>query len=296
MELRYLRYFVAVADAGSITSAASRLRVAQPALSRQLRALEHELGAPLMERNSRGVMLTEAGVAFAVDARQILAAVDSAIASAQARARGSQGVLRVGYAPSPTTEILPAALRLLERAEPEVKVELHDLSGNEILAALQDGGLQFAVLVDPGALLPANVVFRPLKHYPQCVAVAPDHRFARLQRVPLAQLAREPLVIYNRQEYSEYLRTVVSLLSPVTGKPRIAAECDGLTSLIAAVLAGRGVAIVPEIFRRLAGREIRVRPIAPPTAPLVVGYAHRVDTPLSPIARRLSRILKEVSS
>jgi DNA-binding transcriptional LysR family regulator len=296
MELRYLRYFVAVADAGSITSAASRLRVAQPALSRQIRALEHELGAALMERNSRGVMLTDAGVAFAGDARQILAALDSAITSARARARGSKGVLRVGYAPSPTAEILPAALRVLEKAEPEVKVALHDLSGNEMLAALQNGKLQFAVLVDPGALLPANVVFRPLKHYPQCVAFAPEHRFARLKRVPLAQLALEPLVIYDRQEYSEYLHTVISVLSPVTDKLRIATECDGLTSLIAAVLAGRGVAIVPEIFRRLAGRDIRVRPIDPPPAPLVVGYAHRVDTPLSPIARRLGRILKEISA
>jgi len=151
------------------------------------------------------------------------------------------------------------------------------------------------VMVDPGALLPANVVFHPLKSYSKCVAFAPGNPFARLKRVPLASLAREPLVIYDRRLYSEYWRTVVSVLSPVTDTPRIVAECDGMASLIAAVLSGRGVAIVPEIFRRVAGSEIRLRAIHPPPAPLVVGYAHRVDVPLSPIARRLIRILKAVS-
>lgn len=295
MELRYLRYFVAVAEEGSITSASNRLRIAQPALSRQIRALEQEIGAPLMERNSRGVALTEAGAMFAEDARRILASIDSVVAAAQARARGDTGELRIGYAPTPTAEILPPALRALEKAAPQVKVQLHDLSGDEILEALQRGRLQVAVMVDPGELLPSNVVFHPLKGYAKCVAFAPGHRFARLRRVPLAQLAREPLVIYDRQMYSEYLRGLVSLLGPVTDEPLIAAECDGMASLIAAVLAGRGVAIVPEIFPRLAGSEIRLRPIHPPSEPLVVGYAYCADVPLSPIARRLTRILKEVS-
>src|ERR1044071_6196947 len=101
VELRYLRYFVAVAEEGSITSASSRLRVAQPALSRQIRALEHEIGVPLLERTSRGVMLTEAGASFAEDARQILAKIESVVATTQARARGTKGEINIGYAPSP---------------------------------------------------------------------------------------------------------------------------------------------------------------------------------------------------
>jgi len=295
MELRYLRAFVVVADEGSITSAASRLRVAQPALSRQLRALEHELGSPLMERSSRGVMLTEAGIAFAEDVRQILDTLDNAIATARARARGTKGELRIGYAPSPTAEILPPALHALEKSSPEVKLTLHDMGGDELLAGLQNGKLHLAVMVDPGSLLPANVIFHPLKRYQHCVAVARRHAFARLKRVPLDRLASEPLVIYDQHHYTEYIRTVRALLSPVTDTPRIVSECDGLASLIAAVLAERGVAIVPDVFRRLAGSEICLRAIDPPAAAVVVGYAHRVDVPLSPIARRLVKILKEVS-
>ena len=104
VELRYLRHFIAVAEERSITSAAARLRVAQPALSRQLRALEDEIGSPLMERNSRGVMLTQAGLAFAEDAQRILAAVEVAVSAARARSRGTKGDLSVGYAPSTTAE------------------------------------------------------------------------------------------------------------------------------------------------------------------------------------------------
>lgn len=295
MELRYLRYFVAVAEERSITSAATRLRVAQPALSRQLRALEAEIGSSLMERTSRGVMLTEAGLAFAEDAQRILAAVDDAVLAARARSRGTKGDLNIGYAPSPTAEILPPALQALEESAPDVKVTLHDLSGDELLTGLLKGQLHCAVMVEPGELLPANLVFRPLKEYRHCAAFAPQHPFARLKRVPLERLANEPLVVYDRRNYTEYMQTVLALLRPVTASPRIAVECDGLTSLVAAVLAGRGVAIVPEVFSRLVGNRVRLRAIHPAGAPLVVGYAHRVDVPLSSVARRFMDALKKAA-
>jgi DNA-binding transcriptional LysR family regulator len=295
MELRYLRYFIAVAEERSITSAAARLRVAQPALSRQLRSLEDEIGSPLMERNSRGVMLTEAGLAFAEDAQRILASVDAAVSAARARSRGTKGDLSIGYAPSPTAEILPPALQALEPFSPEVTVTLHDLSGDELLTGLLKGQLHCAVMVEPGELLPANLIFHPLKQYRQCVACAPQHPFAKLRRVPLERLATEPLVVYDRRNYTEYIQTVLALLRPVTTSPRIAAECDGLTTVVAAVLARRGVAIVPEVFSRLVGNRVRLRALHPPGAPLVVGYAHRVDVPLSAVARRFITALKKVA-
>ena len=295
MELRYLRSFVAVAEERSSASAASRLRVAQPALSRQLRALEAEIGSSLMERTSRGVVLTEAGLAFAEDAQRILAAVDAAVSAARARSRGTKGDLSIGYAPSPTAELLPPALRVLEKSAPEVNATLHDLSGDELLTGLLKGQLHCAVMVEPGELLPANLIFCPLKEYRHCAAFAPEHPFARLRRVPLERLANEPLVVYDRRNYTEYLRTVMELLRPVTTSPRIAVECDGLTSLVAAVLAGRGVAIVPEVFSRLAGSRVRLRAIHPAGPPLVVGYAHRVDIPLSSVTRRFIDALKKVA-
>ena len=136
MELKYLKSIVAVADEGSITSAARRLRIGQPALTRQLQALESEIGSSLLERNSRGILLTEAGTAFAKDARAILEATDAAVGAAQARARGAKGELNVDYAPSPTAKLLPPALLTLEKSVPEVTVTLHDLAGDELLAGL----------------------------------------------------------------------------------------------------------------------------------------------------------------
>ncbi|HEU5078785.1 MAG TPA: LysR family transcriptional regulator [Opitutaceae bacterium] len=295
VELRYLRYFVSVAEEGSITKAAARLRVAQPALSRQLRLLEHEIGSPLMGRNSRGVVLTEAGLAFAGDAQRILDDVDAAIVAAKARSRGTKGELAIGYAPSPTAEILPSALRILETSAPDVSVALHDMSGDELLTGLQKGKLNCAVMVEPGNLLPASLVFRPLKQYRQCVAFGPEHAFARMKRVPLERVAREPLVTYDQRHYTEYMQTLLAFLAPVTKTPRIVAECDGMSTLVAAVLAGRGVAIVPEVFRRLSGNRVRLRAIHPPGAPLVVGYAHRVDIPISPVVRRFVEALKKAS-
>jgi DNA-binding transcriptional LysR family regulator len=291
MELRHLRSFIAVADQGSITAAAGRLRITQPALSRQLRALEHDIGFPLVDRSARGVVLTDVGTGLLAEARSLVAQADAALKAARARGRGTLGELQLGYAPSPTAQILPPALQAFERVATDVKVILHDLGGDELLDTLERGRLHLAIMVDPGGLLPANLIFRPLARYAQCVAFRSRHPFARLKHVPLARLAREPLVVYERRHYAEYLNTLLAVLGPVTNAPRITVECDGLTSLIAAVLAGRGVAVVPEVFGRFAGDGIRLRPIAPPPAELVIGYAHRADVPLPPSARRLIDIL-----
>src|SRR5262245_48875521 len=122
VELRHLRYFVAVAELSNVSKAARRLRVAQPALSRQIRDLEHELGVPLLERSSRGVRLTEAGRIFAVEAREVLARTDAAVQSARAVARGEAGELHLGYAPSPTAELLPRALHAFHNVAPNVRI------------------------------------------------------------------------------------------------------------------------------------------------------------------------------
>lgn len=293
MELRALRYLVAAADAGSVTKAAVRLRIAQPAISRQLQALEHEMGVTLLERTSRGVLLTEVGTTFVADVRKLLNEVESAVSSAQSRQRGEVGELKLGYAPSPTAEILPVALEKFEREAPDVQVVLQDLGGDELLKGVDEGKLDLALMVDPGALCPENMEFRVLKQYAQRVAFGRRHRFSKLSSVPLARIAGEPLVIYQRHAYKEYFETVRRLLAPAARPLKIAVECDGLTSLVAALAAGRGVALVPEVFTRLVGERIHVRPITPAPPPLSVGYLRRVDLPCSPVVRRFLPILHQ---
>src|SRR5271154_6665518 len=148
MELRHLRYFLAVADALNFTKAAALLRIAQPALSRRVQDLEDEIGVDLLKRSPRGVTLTAEGKLFLEKTRHLLKLADESVEQVRALARGESGELHVGYAPAPTVEILPPALAAYQKAFPRVRVLLHDLSERELIDGLQDGTLELAVMPD----------------------------------------------------------------------------------------------------------------------------------------------------
>src|SRR5688572_29013403 len=137
VELRHLRYFIAAAEEENVSRAALKLHVSQPALSRQIRDLEDELRFPLFERTAKSVRLTDAGRIFLSEARDVLKRAEEAINKARATATGGRGELHVGYAPSPTARILPMALRAFQARMPKVRVRLHDLSSEEIVAGLR---------------------------------------------------------------------------------------------------------------------------------------------------------------
>ncbi|SRR5216117_2007633 len=128
MELRHLRYFLAVGEALNFTKTSARLRVAQPALSRQVQDLEDEIGVDLLKRSPRGVTLTAEGKLFLDEVRELLKRANGAVEKVLALARGEYGELHIGYAPTPTVEILPPALAAFQKAVPRVKLVLHDLS------------------------------------------------------------------------------------------------------------------------------------------------------------------------
>src|SRR4029077_19427418 len=145
MELRHLRYFLAVAEALNFTKAAAQLRVAQPALSRRIQDLEEEIGVDLLKRSPRGVSLTAEGKLFLEKTRQLLKLADESVEQVRALARGQYGDLHIGYSPSPTIEILPPALAAFQKAVPGVQILLHDMSSDEIMDGLRSGTLQLAV-------------------------------------------------------------------------------------------------------------------------------------------------------
>src|SRR2546429_3426901 len=178
MELRHLRYFLAVAEALNFTKASARLRVAQPALSRQMTDLEDEIGVDLMKRSPRGVTLTAEGKLCLDEVRELLRRADESVEKVRALARGEYGELRVGYAPSPTVEILPPALSTFQKAVPRVKVLLHDLSSDELIGGLQNATLELAVMVQPSGEQTAGVEFEALRTYPLCVAMTAAHPFS----------------------------------------------------------------------------------------------------------------------
>jgi DNA-binding transcriptional LysR family regulator len=275
MELRHLRYFVAVAEEENVTRAAAKLHVAQPAVSRQIRDLEEELGLDLFERTAKSLRLTDAGRVFLDEARAVLGRADEAIKAARAVAGGQRGELRVGYAPSLTVQILPRALRQFQAEFPRVRVALHDLSSEEMLAGLRDDRLHVALMVAPSPRQLRGLRFHELARYPLCVAVPPKHRAVRRRTMTLEETLDEPLIVYSRADYPEYHAALAKIFTSVRRAPAIAEEHDSVTSLIAAVEAGHGIALVPSCMECLAGPRLKILPLTPVRAPVVVGAVCR---------------------
>src|ERR1017187_2435257 len=174
MELRHFRYFVAVAGEENVSRAALKLHVSQPGLSRQIRDLEDEIGFQLFERSAKSLRLTEAGKIFLNEAHAVLLHAEDAVQKARAVSGGATGEINVGYAPSLTVQILPAALRAFQEKFSNVRVALHDLSTEEMLVQLGERKLQMALTVRPPAKLLRGLRFVELARYATCAAVAPQ--------------------------------------------------------------------------------------------------------------------------
>jgi len=271
MELRHLRYFVVVAEEQNITRAAARLHVSQPPLSRQIHDLEEELGVSLFRRTAKSITLTEAGKIFLREAREVLLRAEKAVETVRVVARGERGQLRIGYAPSLTVELLPKALRLFEHGHPGVRVSLHDLSTEESVQRLKARKLDVALTVRPSSPRMRGLAFQKLTEYELCCAVGISHPFAGRRSLALGQLRDERFMVYSREDYPEYLEWLVELFRPCGFVPHAAEEYDSVTGLIAAVEAGRGIAIMTSSLRCLMGPGLKLLPLKPKLPLLVLG-------------------------
>jgi DNA-binding transcriptional LysR family regulator len=273
MELRHLRYFAAVAELENVSRAALKLHVSQPALSRQVRDLEAELGFPLLQRSAKSVRLTDAGRVFLAEARAVLLRTEQAVQAARAVATGKSGELHAGYAPVPTVQILPPALRAFQAELPAVRVKLHDLSTEEMIVGLRKRSLQIAFLVRPTRAMLRGLKFEELARDRMHLAVPAGHPFARLRSIPVARLAQEPLVAYSRQEYPEYHEYIDTLFATVKARPRIVEEHEGSVGMVAAVEAGYGLALATQSLACSVGPRLKLIPLSPEPPPLIVGAA-----------------------
>jgi len=282
MELRHLRYFVAVAEEENVSRAALKLHVSQPGISRQIQDLEDEIGFQLFERSAKSLKLTAAGKVFLAEAKSVLQHADDAVKKARAVSGGAGGEINVGYAPSLTVQILPQALRTFQEKFPGVRVALHDLSTEEMLAQLGEKKLQVALTVLPSAKLLRGLNFEELARYEMCVAVAPKHPLTKLKFVSLEQISREPLIAYSRKDYPEYHAMLEKLFAPVGRKPKIVGEHDGVTGIVAAVESGHGFALVPNSIACMAGPRLKLIPLKPalPAIPVVAIWRKDLETEL----------------
>ena len=295
MELRHLRYFVAVAEIENVSRAALKLHVSQPALSRQIRDLEDELGFSLLERTAKSVRLTEAGRVFLDDARALLQNADEAVTKARAVATAEPTELHVGYSPTPSAEILPKTLRAFQQAMPKVHVKLRDWSNNAILDGIRDGRLQLGLIVPPlKASTLHDVRYEELFHQRVCVAVAPQHPFARRRAIPIAEVAAEPLIGLTREDYPNYYDYLSIIFSKVKQKPRVVEEHDSFAAVMSAVEAGTGVAIATD-FSYSFGSRLKFLHLTPEPKPISVVIA-ALKGKLSPAAANFWQCAKEAAA
>lgn len=270
MELRHLRYFIAVADELSFTRAALRLHIAQPSLSQQIRNLEDEVGTPLLERTRRKVELTEAGKVFLAEARLVVAQADRAVARARQAGQPGAATVTVGFVPAAEIRIFPAILPRLRLRFPDVNVELRSLPTADQEQALLRGDIDVAFMRRPvqSPLLKSEIVLTE----PLVVVLPGTHPLAKLERIPAAKLNGEPF-ISTHPSFSGELHSVVDKWFDAHALPRVVAQvATNILLNLNLVGMGLGYALLPAYVASLTSSAICTRELEgdPPTIDLLM--------------------------
>ena len=290
MELRQLRHFVAVAEDGNISRAAKRVFLTQPALSRQIKALEEEIGQCLLERQAHSIRLTPAGEALLREARDLLQHAEQVLERVRTSGRGL--CLRIGYAPSLAAGMLSVAVGNFTQAHPNIHVELLDLSTAEMLAGLEGDKLDVALCVGQQRQT-RGLKWTPLVRAPWRLGVNRDHPLARRSHVTPPEVASQPLLVYSQRDYPEYWDAVTEWLRSHRQHPRIGGEYSGAENLMAAVESGLGVALVTTQMARLFPKRVELITLSSAPEPVCIAAGHRAnraeDKPLAVFVEELRK-------
>jgi len=291
MELRHLRYFAAVAAHGSFSRAARNLHLTQPALSRQVRDLEDELGVPLLVRGTNAVTLTEAGEVFYEEARDLLARADQAIQRVRGEARSE--TLRVGYGPSLTTGIMPRALERFQAAVPRVRIELEDLSPREMAEKTEGGLLDLVIATESAEGMIKSFRWTVLRRMALVLVMAAGHPLAKLKKIPPKRLQGLPLHGLGRANFPDYVPRVSAMLKSIGVTPRFASlSNDGVTTMFASLEATNGAAILTDGVVGVLPRSLELRPFSPALPEVVIVAGLPADRS-NPHAEEFVRLLRD---
>jgi DNA-binding transcriptional LysR family regulator len=292
MDLRQLRYFVAVAEERHYGRAAQRLHMSQPPLSMQIKALERELGIKLLERTSRRVALTDAGRAFLERAKTILGAVEEAREVARGAEQGTQGRLEVGFISSATLSLLPPAIRLFRERFGGVELELKELTSAQQVDALYEGGIRVGLVRLP--LRAPGIRFESVLEERLVVALPSGHALEGLDRLSLEAIADLPLIFFTRQLIPGFHAQIVELFQRVGAFPKVAQHAVHLQTIVGLVASGVGIAILPSSAQRVIREGVVYRALDVPDATSWMGLAW-VEGDESKLVRNFIGTVREAS-
>jgi DNA-binding transcriptional LysR family regulator len=292
MELRHLRYFVAVAEELHFGRAAERLHMAQPPLSLQIQALERELGVRLFERTRRRVVLTEAGRLFLAEANATLAQAGRAVTVAQRSARGEMGRIEVGFTPgAPFNAFLPTIIRRYRDSFPAVDLVLRELNTSQQITALQEGKLDVGFVRPPLNLSAEDLRLITILHEPLVLALQEEHPLAKQRTIAIADLAGEPFIMYPREVAANLYDLIVALCRKAGFNPRVVQEARQMATIISLVSAGLGVSLVPVSLTQVHMHGVVYRNLPEPPPTLQLALAHRRNDG-SATVRELVRLVR----
>jgi len=267
MELRHLRYFVAVAEELSFTRAAERLHIGQPPLSQQIQALEAEIGARLLERNKRRVLLTEAGRLFLADARRMLALAEQAKETAHRAHMGEAGELRVGFTFStPFTPLFAKVVRRYRQAYPRVLLSFQEMATLHQLAKIESRELDVGFVRPASMQLPHKVALTKLRSDPLRLVLPADSPLARQNSIAVKDLAGQAFVVFPKDAGTGIYHQIFELCRAAGFTPHIAMEAGEPSTIIGLVAAGCGISVLPGSFEGIHMEGVVYRPLADPEA------------------------------
>jgi DNA-binding transcriptional LysR family regulator len=268
-DVRQLRYFVAVAEAGSLTRAAATIPVAQQSLSEQIRALERQLGAQLFVRGPRGVQLTDVGAALLAEAKPLLTRTDRAFDRVRRLAVGERQTLHVGFLPSVGNYVVPPVLRAFADAHPEIALTTEDLPIARLVEGLREGRLDAGLTRPP---LVDGVTTERVLREPVGVVLPAGHRLAGAEELDLADLADEPWVLTPRSSWEPWHRKYDQDFAAAGFSPNVVQHGSSVQSLLALVAAGVGVTRLPLSARTLRDTGVVFVPLKNDYAEVVVAW------------------------
>ena len=297
MELRHLRYFVAVAEAGSLTVAAEeKLHTSQPSLSRQIRDLENEVGAQLLKRRARGIELTPAGRAFLDHARSVLSQVEAATEAARRVARPAKPCFSMGFLTGHELMWMPEALQILRHELPNIDVMISSQYSPPLASALVKGTLDAAFLRRERRM--PELAFRLLVREPLMVVLPSDHHLTALKAISLRDPVGETFVIVSdtapvlRAVINKYLKRAAVNITP-------AHQADNVIMGMSLIMSTRGVGLLPAYTQNFLPSSVTSRPLTgdPPTVDLVFGYKKSNRSPiLKLLLSRLDELIARASN